>query len=484
MPLTSPPNFKSVPTNNSYGGEGAGANNLGDNNTFVGASAGNANLNTDNNTVIGASAMSAGVGAEQSVCIGTFAGNINDAIDNIYIGHNAGILASGGTDNIYIGTLAGQLSTTNYNVVVGSGAGRGETLLGSVFIGHQAASSHNGEYNIAIGYQCLTNASQGIGDNNVCIGRTSAEDLNDGNANVFVGAWSGQNLVDPIGTVAIGTFAGSDILANGDSDYSVYIGYSAGSNAPQRDNTLYIANTNTNTPLIYGEFDTGNIGIGSGSLESWASIYTAIQLGGNASFYATTAPAAGNVLSLNNNFYNDGNAKYISNDEASNYYQLNGQHVFRVAPSGTADTVISWTSALTIDNTGNIGIGTTNPNVNLHVNSASTTISKVRLTNSTTGQGGTDGYELSMNGVDLYHVNREAGSMLFFTSSLEAMRIDPTGNVGIGITAFAASSAKTLHMGNGTAPTANPVGGGALYVEAGALKYRGSGGTITTIAPA
>lgn len=35
-----------------------------------------------------------------------------------------------------------------------------------------------------------------------------------------------------------------------------------------------------------------------------------------------------------------------------------------------------------------------------------------------------------------------------------------------------------------TVPTSNPVGGGILYVEAGALKYRGSGGTVTTIAPA
>jgi hypothetical protein len=35
-----------------------------------------------------------------------------------------------------------------------------------------------------------------------------------------------------------------------------------------------------------------------------------------------------------------------------------------------------------------------------------------------------------------------------------------------------------------TVPTSNPVGGGILYVESGALKYRGSSGTITVIAPA
>ena len=35
-----------------------------------------------------------------------------------------------------------------------------------------------------------------------------------------------------------------------------------------------------------------------------------------------------------------------------------------------------------------------------------------------------------------------------------------------------------------TAPIANPAGGGILYVSAGALKYRGSSGTVTTIAAA
>ncbi len=35
-----------------------------------------------------------------------------------------------------------------------------------------------------------------------------------------------------------------------------------------------------------------------------------------------------------------------------------------------------------------------------------------------------------------------------------------------------------------TVPTTNPAGGGVLYVESGALKYRGSSGTITTLAAA
>ena len=36
----------------------------------------------------------------------------------------------------------------------------------------------------------------------------------------------------------------------------------------------------------------------------------------------------------------------------------------------------------------------------------------------------------------------------------------------------------------GTVPSTNPSGGGVLYAEAGALKWRGSSGTVTVIAPA
>ena len=44
---------------------------------------------------------------------------------------------------------------------------------------------------------------------------------------------------------------------------------------------------------------------------------------------------------------------------------------------------------------------------------------------------------------------------------------------------------KGIFIGNvTTAPISDPTGGGFLYVEAGALKYRGSSGTITTVGPA
>jgi hypothetical protein len=77
-----------------------------------------------------------------------------------------------------------------------------------------------------------------------------------------------------------------------------------------------------------------------------------------------------------------------------------------------------------------------------------------------------------------------SGVLTFQTNANERARFDTAGNLLVGMTATATSSAKTLHLANATVPTANPTGGGVLYVEAGALKYRGSSGTITTIANA
>lgn len=77
-----------------------------------------------------------------------------------------------------------------------------------------------------------------------------------------------------------------------------------------------------------------------------------------------------------------------------------------------------------------------------------------------------------------------------------------TGNISLGpglVARRASASASSLSLnttslgggigviaiGNaGTVPASNPTGGGVLYAEGGALKWRGSNGTVTTIAPA
>jgi hypothetical protein len=73
-----------------------------------------------------------------------------------------------------------------------------------------------------------------------------------------------------------------------------------------------------------------------------------------------------------------------------------------------------------------------------------------------------------------------AGNAISFT---QALTLSAVGNLLLGGTSDPTSAAKAIVIYNGTAPTGN-IAGGTLYVEAGALKYRGSSGTVTTLANA
>jgi hypothetical protein len=65
-------------------------------------------------------------------------------------------------------------------------------------------------------------------------------------------------------------------------------------------------------------------------------------------------------------------------------------------------------------------------------------------------------------------------------------QITQSGSLALGAAgSFGGGVGGVMFMANATtAPTSNPTGGGILYVEAGALKYRGSSGTVTTLASA
>jgi hypothetical protein len=101
----------------------------------------------------------------------------------------------------------------------------------------------------------------------------------------------------------------------------------------------------------------------------------------------------------------------------------------------------------------------------------------------------------SSQAVNLFEVQNSSGAIVMGIGNLG-------GIVGSDqLTAIQLSSGRTVQLfsattsvGGGagvlgianaaTVPTTNPSGGGVLYVEAGALKYRGSSGTVTTIAAA
>jgi len=145
------------------------------------------------------------------------------------------VVESDGSNFIY-GNTSLPSGTGILNTIVGNGAGTSLT---------------DGLRNNLWGY--LTGNNLTTGSKNCLFGVTTGTWLTTGEENVAVGNQALSSVdSDHTGTVAIGYQAGTG-TAKG--DYCVFLGYQAGKFAGTDDNRLYIANTDTTDPLIYGEFD-------------------------------------------------------------------------------------------------------------------------------------------------------------------------------------------------------------------------------------
>jgi hypothetical protein len=98
-----------------------------------------------------------------------------------------------------------------------------------------------------------------------------------------------------------------------------------------------------------------------------------------------------------------------------------------------------------------------------------------------------NGARLIANGGGGLSLVSQNGSLFVWAGNPEAKsaEFDVFGNIQFLGGAGLGSGAKVISIANATTdPTTNPTGGGILYVSGGALKYRGSSGTVTQIAVA
>lgn len=179
-------------------------------NTAIGANTLNNNTSSDRNTAVGYLSLSSNSLGSRNTAIGAESMKNNTTGNwNTSIGDNALVLNTIGTHNSAFGALA-----LNANI---SGGG-----------------------NTAAGYGSLMTLTSGI--HNSGFGMYSNKSLTTGNNNAALGYEAGY--------------------LNSTGSGNVFLGYQAGYNETGS-NKLYIANSSTSTPLIYGDFSSSRIGLGT-----------------------------------------------------------------------------------------------------------------------------------------------------------------------------------------------------------------------------
>lgn len=93
-------------------------------------------------------------------------------------------------------------------------------------------------------------------------------------------------------------------------------------------------------------------------------------------------------------------------------------------------------------------------------------------------------YEIAVQS-DKLQLNGRNASDNAFETIIVFQRLAAGGNIGIRTTSQFGGGQGVVAIANATvSPSVNPAGGGVLYVQDGALKYRGANGTVTVIASA
>lgn len=172
-----------------------------------------------------------------------------------------------------------------------------------------------------------------------------------------------------------------------------------------------------------------------------------------------------------------------------------GAASFSAVATGASNMVIGYNTATAmVAATQNIilGNGTGNAMVSSFYNtvvgfqSATTmTGSQNTIVGAATGLGITSGAGNTILGANYTAPSNWSNSVALISGGTLKLFIDANGNVSHnGVGSFGGGVLTTFLPNSTTVPTTNPTGGGILYVEAGALKFRGSSGTVTTIAPA
>jgi hypothetical protein len=331
--------------------------------------------------------------ASNYIVLSDGAGNPRQIIDN---NGNVGIGTTSPSAKL---TVNGDALIHGLTVGLGAGAGALNTVVGvgalatnssgsaATAIGYNALASSNANYNTAVGRLALTATTAGVA--NTSVGSDSASANTTGSYNVSVGMQSLTSNTTASYNTAVGYQAGY----NSTGGSSTFVGYSAGSGVTTGTQNNFFGTasgylvTSGNKNTIIGQYsgnqggldirtssnyivlsdgdgnprqiidNNGNVGIGV-TPSAWGTT-KALQFPGGSIGGYTNGSNNNQSIMLGNAYFGASGGVYINSDYATYYRQYAGTHAWFNAPSGTAGNAITFTQAMTLDNSGNFGVGTT-----------------------------------------------------------------------------------------------------------------------------